>query len=425
MKITLRQKTLENNNQSLYLDIYENGKRKFEFLSLYLLPEIDAKTKARNQETLEQAQQIRAERILHPETIPQVGHTQVVPEVGDDNSPKVLDWFDTCIEWMEGCSDFAKSTIRRHRYTQELVREFLTGNKRLDITLAQFDKHWFKAFLRWVKKDYVPTKYVRIKAKPLTPGSLRNIQQGMVAIFNRAVKNGKLKANPFYQLPKNDIFPKPKMTHKQFLTPEELKTFMASEETSPGVADAQRAFGFACLTGLRISDIKALKWSDIRKDKDSCWLTIVQKKTKAVNTVPICSTAMAWLPERRTKGKDDKVFHLPALQNVDAAIKRIAKKVGIEKDISFHTSRHTFGTLVQAAAKDIETTKKLLGHRSLKSTAVYADVLTEEKVRAIANTKNIFDGCQAPAENLTIPKTKRTAATNRHPRKVIQIQDNN
>ena len=77
--------------------------------------------------------------------------------------------------------------------------------------------------------------------------------------------------------------------------------------------------------------------------------------------------------------KDDKVFHLPAHANVDAALKRIAKKVGITKTISFHTSRHTFGTLIQAATGDIETTKKLMGHKSLKSTAVYADVLTEEK----------------------------------------------
>jgi integrase len=79
--------------------------------------------------------------------------------------------------------------------------------------------------------------------------------------------------------------------------------------------------------------------------------------------------------------KDDKVFHLPAHANVDAALKRIAKKVGIQKTISFHTSRHTFGTLIQAATGDIETTKKLMGHKSLKSTAVYADVLTEEKSR--------------------------------------------
>ena len=149
-------------------------------------------------------------------------------------------------------------------------------------------------------------------------------------------------------------------------------------------------------------------------------LVIVQKKTKELNAVPICSTAEAWMPPK----KDDKVFHLPAHANVDAALKRIAKKVGITKTISFHTSRHTFGTLIQAATGDIETTKKLMGHKSLKSTTVYADVLTEEKVKAISNTKTVFRSRKPHTENKKIPRTKRTAATNTHPRKVIDIQDN-
>lgn len=92
--------------------------------------------------------------------------------------------------------------------------------------------------------------------------------------------------------------------------------------------------------------------------------------------------------------------------------------------ITFHTSRHTFGTLIQAATGDIETTKKLMGHKSLKSTAVYADVLTEEKVKAISNTKTVFRSRKPHTENKKIPRTKRTAATNTHPRKVIDIQDN-
>ena len=127
------------------------------------------------------------------------------------------------------------------------------------------------------------------------------------------------------------------------------------------------------------------------------------------------------MPEQ---GKDNKVFHLPAHANVDAALKRIAKKFGIKKNISFHTSRHTFGTLIQSATGDIETTKKLMGHSSLKSTAIYADVLTEDKVKAIGNTKAIFTSHEPYEENKKIPKTKRTAATNTHPRKVIDIQDN-
>ena len=267
------------------------------------------------------------------------------------------------------------------------MKEFLKAKRRPHITLMKFDKTWFKAFFLWLKNDYVPQKYVRVKAKPLSNASLRNMQQRIVAVFNKAVKTGKLKANPFYQLEKEDTISKPKSGHKLYLTPDELKLFMASEETN-GVRETQLAFGFACLTGLRISDIRALRWSNIMRNED------------------------------------DKVFHLPAHANVDAALKRIAKKVGITKTISFHTSRHTFGTLIQAATGDIETTKKLMGHKSLKSTAVYADVLTEEKVKAISNTKTVFRSRKPHTENKKIPRTKRTAATNTHPRKVIDIQDN-
>ena len=122
--------------------------------------------------------------------------------------------------------------------------------------------------------------------------------------------------------------------------------------------------------------------------------------------------------------KEDFVFLLPAKANVDAALKRIAKKVGIEKNISFHCARHTFGILVQAVTGNIETTKKLMGHKSLKSTAIYADVLTNEKVKAVANTKKAFRGRKQREENKQIPRTKRTAATNTHPRRITFIQDN-
>lgn len=243
MTITIRQKALANDNISLYLDIYDGGKRKFEFLSLYLLPEVDAETKARNEETLQRAHQIRAERILHPETIPEVGHLMIVKEIPNDESPKVLDWIQTYIDWMSDNTDYSKAIVDQSKYLKYLMSEFLANKRRPHITLRKFDKEWFKAFFLWLKNDYVPQKYVRVEAKPLCEGSLHNVQQRIVTVFNKAVKFGKLKANPFYQLEKSDIFPKPKTSHKQYLTPDELKRFMASDERSPGVAEAQRAFG--------------------------------------------------------------------------------------------------------------------------------------------------------------------------------------
>ena len=62
-----------------------------------------------------------------------------------------------------------------------------------------------------------------LKPSLLCEGSLHNVQQRIVAVFNKAVKFGKLKANPFYQLEKSDFFPKPKTSHKQYLTPDELE----------------------------------------------------------------------------------------------------------------------------------------------------------------------------------------------------------
>ena len=223
MTITLRQKDLENDNKSLYLDIYENGKRKFEFLSLYLIPEINQETKERNEATLKRAQEIRAERVLHPETIPEKGHLMVVPDIPNDDSPEVIDWIQTYMEWMDGNPEYSKRTVEQTQYLQERMKEFLKAKRRPHITLMKFDKTWFKAFFLWLKNDYVPQKYVRVKAKPLSNASLRNMQQRIVAVFNKAVKTGKLKANPFYQLEKEDTISKPKSGHKLYLTPDGIR----------------------------------------------------------------------------------------------------------------------------------------------------------------------------------------------------------
>ena len=119
-----------------------------------------------------------------------------------------------------------------------------------------------------MKNDYVPHKYVRMETKPLSHSTLRNVQQRIVAVFNKAVKTGKLNTNPFYQLEKCDTFAKVKATDRKSLTPDELEAFMSSAETSPGVAETQKAFGFACLTGLRISEFCGLTVKDLDFDEE-------------------------------------------------------------------------------------------------------------------------------------------------------------
>lgn len=188
-------------------------------------------------------------------------------------------------------------------------------------------------------------------------------------------------------------------------------------------AHSQKAALFSALTGLRHSDIQKLRWSEIQEMDGKYRLNFTQKKTKGVEYMPIPEFAYKLCGERQ----DPELLVFPGLPDpswISRPLRRWIESAGITRNITFHCFRHTFGTLIQAATGNIETTKKLMGHKSLKSTAIYADVLTEEKVKAIGNTKTIFKSDKPHEENMKIPKTRRTAATNTHPRKVIDIQDN-
>lgn len=419
MKVTLRQKELKNGNTSLYLDIYDNGVRKYEYLNLYLIPEKDESSRDQNRKTLEMAQQINADRIINSNSSIQTDQ-QSKSDSSSDKSPLVTAWIQTYIDIIDNDENFSHSTVRQTRYLYKLMDLFLVTKRNPSLLLEDFDKSWFIKFFQWLKDEYVPAKFKHKKVIHLCASTLRNIQQRIVAVFNKAVRDGILQSNPYNRLDKENIFVKPKTSHREILTPHELKRFMDYEEKSPGVVESKKGFVFACLTGLRISDIRALKWSDIKTNEDSMILIIVQQKTKALNAVPIGDTAKQWMPE---KSDDDYVFHLPSNSCVYDNIRRTAKNAGISKKISFHTSRHTFGTLTLAATGDLYTTQRLLGHKDIRTTAIYAEVLMEDKIKAIQNADGVFKSSKRK-ENKTIPKTKRTAATNRHPRKVIDLKEN-
>ena len=156
-------------------------------------------------------------------------------------------------------------------------------------------------------------------------------------------------------------------------------------------ATTRSAFMFCCFTGLRYSDLKQLKWCDIEKTQAGTVIRIAaMKKTEKPVTVPLGTNALAWLPERGNRTPDDTVFDITTCSGCDAALKTMAKRAGIKKRVSFHTSRHTFATLTLAATNDIATVSGLLGHTSVAMTQVYAEVLMEDKIAAVNRLHGIF-----------------------------------
>ena len=101
--------------------------------------------------------------------------------------------------------------------------------------------------------------------------------------------------------------------------------------------------------------------------------------------------AKSWMPERPKDASDQLVFpNAPKPGAANRALKTMAKRAGINKLVTFHTSRHTFATMTLTAGTDIYTTNKLLGHTSVHTTEIYADVVMEKKADAVNLTNGLF-----------------------------------
>jgi integrase len=143
----------------------------------------------------------------------------------------------------------------------------------------------------------------------------------------------------------------------------------------------KNAFIFSALSGLRWSDIEKLTWSEVQNSGNDYYIRFRQKKTKGAETLPISEQAFNLLGKR---GKpEEKVFdNLKYSAWNNLKLREWVMKAGITKHITFHCARHTYATLQLNLGTDIYTVSKLLGHRHLKTTEVYAKVMDKKKQEA-------------------------------------------
>ena len=211
------------------------------------------------------------------------------------------------------------------------------------------------------------------------------------AIFNKALREGKIGYNQLRGLNKLERFHVADK-HREYLTPDEQERFLAVEAATETERQVQRAFGFSCMTELRLGDMQRLRWGDIKPWGDGWSVSIVQHKTGSPVTVPLNGLALSVLPPR--PGNDgENVFHLPKESGrVTTYVRRIRDKAGITgKELTYHCSRHTAATLAISAGAELYSVSKILGHRNLVSTQVYAKVNLEKKLEVVNLTKGVFD----------------------------------
>lgn len=373
--VRIREKRLNDGNVSLYLDMYYMGARKKEGLKLYLVPEVNAAAKLQNRNTLKLAEQIKAERILD------------IQQHGLVNWENVKKGRMTLAAWVEKYTKdengLTPASMRSKRNAQARVEQYLLYIGKPNLALKEVDKDFCKGFIAFLK-----TCTFNNGKKTLGSTTCRIFMNRLAAALNMAVREGLIDNNPFKLLDAKEK-PQKKSAMREFLTIEELRTLIA---TPCRYEIVKKAFLFSCFTGLRYSDMMALKWNEIHKAADGKTLYIEheQVKTKNTVTIPLSNEALKWMP-RKSKG-DERVFHQLRITSttVEVVLGEWMQEAGIRKHITYHCSRHTAATLLLTLGADLYTVSKILGHRSIRMTEVYAKIVDKKKIETMNLVNNMF-----------------------------------
>ncbi len=366
--VRIRFKELANGSKSVYLAINVNGKRTYDYLRLYLVPETDQAARAQNRQTMEAAYAIKAQRII------QITNGAAGIKKDIRAKMRLIDWLKIyCDRQVSKGKRGAKRWVR----TTIFVLEGYHAGK--DATLAEIDRQWLTDFMLYLMNDYVTYK----NTKP-SKGTVDNYLRCLKAAFNVAVEEDIMPSNPMLGLDRSHL--KGTTYQREFLTVEEVKKLIDTPCRRP---DIKGAFLFSCFCGLRISDVRSLKWGNIVANGDKMYLQITQFKTRRPLSLPLNRQAMRWMPERGNATDDDFIF--PPLSKNMTVLDTWAKEAGITKHVTFHVSRHTFATMELTMGADLYTTSKLLGHTNVTTTQIYAKIVNSKKEEAVSLLDGAFE----------------------------------
>ena len=230
-------------------------------------------------------------------------------------------------------------------------------------------------------KDYLMTAPQTIHTThKLHINSIAGYWSTFRAVLHTAYREHKIQENPNGFLERIDTIP----TEKEHLSKQELINLANTPCPSPVL---KKAFLFSCLTGLRKSDIKQLTWDKIQPYGDGgMYITLRMRKTQQLVNNPVSEEALELIgyhDEDKNRQPTDKVFVGFNDSLTQAPLKNWLKAAGITKRISYHSSRHTFGSLQVDAGTSVYTVQHMLGHKNVTTTQIYAEMADESKRESI------------------------------------------
>lgn len=364
MSVKLRSKPLKSGGEALYLDIYHNGKRNYEFLKIHILPK-DSKEDKKEKKTL--ADSIRAKRQL------EINNDEYGFVPSFKRKADFIEYFQKFNETYKG------KGIRKFVATLHKFDDYLKHTKNKTIPSKNIDrKKWESLPIKNLTKKNCKGFYDYLKDECGLSGETPfDYFKRFQRVINKAIDEDIILKNPAKGI---KVTRESNLLKKEVLTKEELQLLA---KTYCGNDEVKRAFLFACFTGLGEAEIRQLNWGKIKNNRIK---TEREKNGKPVyNQLPVNVIQLLGNPAK----PDEKIFTLPSSTAISKNIRNWIKKAEIGKHITFYCARHTFGVLLVKSGANLKVVANCMAHSTTQTTEKYLNHLKAEEDEAINSLPTI------------------------------------
>ena len=267
-----------------------------------------------------------------------------------------------------------EGSLRAYRNAYNHIESFLKWQYKLsDISFTALDRSFIDKY----------DLYLRTECH-LAPGTVINLTVQLKTIVGEAFADGIITAYPFMGY--EPIRPK---AVQKYLTDVELQRLMTTPLHKQTLYLVRDMFLFSCFTGISYRDMCSLTKENLSLAEDGTWwIKSARQKTKIEFEIPLLDLPLQIIKKYSDTASDSRLLPMYCNSNMNLYLKEIARICNINRPLVFHAARHTYATEITLShGVPLETVSKMLGHRQIETTRIYAKV-TDNKIDSDTKTLN-------------------------------------
>lgn len=253
------------------------------------------------------------------------------------------------------------STCEQYGNSLKYLKRFMSLKYKLsDIPFTLLDFSFIEKF------DF----YLRVELKR-KPNTILGIMRHLRKMIKLAIGEGIITRDPF-----EGYSPERPKAEQKYLTRDELEKIMVTPLDHPCRYLTRDMFLFSVFTGLAYRDICNLTAKNIVRASDgTLWIETTRQKTGTPCEIPLMEIPLQILDKYKGLAPDSKLLPMQSCGRLNKNLKVIANLCGLKRKPIFHAGRHTYASeICLSQGVPIETVSRMLGHRDLRSTQIYAKI---------------------------------------------------